>query len=355
MEERRVLSTIGKNIALTGGAGHLGVLFLQRAILDSDINVIHVLDIVPPPFFHKKIRFHKINLTDDLATEKILSLLEMFSIKTFIHSALFSNPVRKTDVNRKEVETIGTFHILNAISEAASVEKLILFSSTFIYGASPSHNNFILETQKLPDEGAWFVRSRIDVEQQVKEFSEIYQHKAVTILRFAPVLGPHSYDIRARYFLSSLIPKILGQDPLLQFIHEEDAAEAQILALKSKETGVFNIVGKGIIPLSTGIHLAEGASIPIPSKAGALIFSFGKKCGFWDMDPELISFFEYLCVADGTKAESKLKFSPKYSSRQALKSMLEIARLQKSSFSHPVKTLGEDKIVERPKCLPRLL
>jgi UDP-glucose 4-epimerase len=263
------------------------------------------------------------------------------SIPVLVHAALFSDYGR-FGWRRREVESIGTFHVLNAVAQAR-VDRLFAFSSTFVYGASPSNANFLRESSSLQSRGPSFVRTRVDVEKQILDFARDYDAVQTVILRFAPILGPSAHGTLARYFLAGVIPKVMGYDPLFQFVHEEDAARAALLALQSSRSGVFNIVGQGVMPLSTGFHMCGRLPVPVPPPFVRWTFGLGYSLGVWQIPADMVPFFQYLCVADGRRARDELGFVAEYSSRQALKSMVEAHRLRRVGFSVPSFGLGEER------------
>src|SRR5207237_220887 len=65
-------------------------------------------------------------------------------------------------------------------------------------------------------------------------------------------------------------------DPMMQVIHEEDAAQAFELSLREGLRGVFNVVGPGEVPLSVLISETGGRKIPMPhGLARRLLGRFG--------------------------------------------------------------------------------
>lgn len=332
---------VHEKIAITGASSFRGELVLKRLAELPQVKEVHVFDVKAPLTHAAKIIFHRIDLTRDGADDLMAQLLIKNEIKCLVHGALFSGPGRNGST-RREVETIGTFHVLNALAEA-KVTRCIVLSDTFVYGAHSQNPNFITENHPLRSLGPDFVRARVDVEKQLMEFAKDYTNCEVCVLRFAPILGPNSTNVRARYFLVGIIPKVLGYDPLLQFIHEDDAAMAIHLALFSHARGAFNIVGKGVLPLSTGIHLSGRFPVPVATPICKTVFSLGFLLRVWDLPSAMVPFFQYLCVADGSRAAKHLRFRPRYSSRQALKALIEAARLRSVGFSVPSSALGEEK------------
>ena len=331
-----------QRLAMTGASGFLGKLALGKLVNMPSVQEVHVCDIKPPSLANPKILYHRVDLTKEGCDAELAAILLKNNIKTFIHGALFSGPQRQKSWAR-EVESIGTFHVLNALAEA-QVQRCLVTSATFVYGAQPDNPNFIREDFHLRSIGPSFVKTRVDVEKQLAEFSRDYPETKVTVLRMAPILGPNSSQPRARYFVAGLIPKLLGYDPLLQFVHEDDAVQALLLALRPHApSGVFNIVGKGVLPLSTAVHISGRLPIPVPQLICKTVFALGYGFRLWDLPASMLPFFQYLCVADGTKARGELGFVPQFSGRQALKSMIESYRLRNIGFEMPSSSFGEDE------------
>ncbi len=340
--DNRLNTPLMSKYALTGASGFLGQLALKRLLDHPEVQEIHVFDVRAPRHVHSnKLFFHRLDLTKDGADAELAAALLDRGVSAFIHGALFPDPGKFTS-ERREVESIGTFHVLNALAEA-KIKRLIVFSSTFVYGADMSNPNFIREEAPLRSSSSHFVRTRVDVERQLQDFKESYPTVQVMTLRFAPVVGPNTTHTMARYFISGLIPKVLGYDPLLQFLHEADATRAILLALQSDRSGVFNIVGRGVLPLSTGIHMSSRFPLGVPPFVVNEVFQLGHSLRLWNLSRQMVPFFKYLCVGDGEKAERELNFVAEYSTRQALKSMIEAHRLRKVGFAMPSSSLGEEK------------
>jgi UDP-glucose 4-epimerase len=102
-----------------------------------------------------------------------------------------------------------------------------------------------------------------------------------------------------------------------------------------------------VLPLSTGIHLSGRFPVPVATPVCKTVFSLGFLMRLWDLPSAMVPFFQYICVADGARAKKVLGFSPKYSSRQALKSLIEAARLRSVGFSVPSSALGEEQPVRQ--------
>ena len=65
------------------------------------------------------------------------------------------------------------------------------------------------------------------------------------MLRPVNVLGYYVHSMIGQYLRERRVPTVLGFDPMMQFIHEEDVSEAIALALEHGLQGVFNVTGPG--------------------------------------------------------------------------------------------------------------
>jgi UDP-glucose 4-epimerase len=113
-----------------------------------------------------------------------------------------------------------------------------------------------------------------------------------------------------RYFMLDMIPTILGFDPLLQLIDQDDLINAIIQSLKSKVRGIFNLAGPDVAPLSRIIKSLNRQSIAIPQS----LFRLFMATSFWSRRSSFplgeIDHLKYSCIVDTSRAESELQFKP---------------------------------------------
>jgi UDP-glucose 4-epimerase len=219
---------------------------------------------------------------------------------------------------------------LNA-ARHVSVRKLVLWSQTLLYGAHPTNPNFLGERHPLradPDEP--YFADKIAAERVLDSFGAKSKSTLVTVLRTAPILGPTVKNYVTRYLEQRVAPTLLGFDPLWQFVHEVDAIAAFKLAIDRDFPGTFNIVGDGVLRLSTILRLSGRTAIPVahplaPPMLGALWAA--QLAAF---PPSFLPYLRYLCVADGTKAARVMGFRPVYSTREALLDYIGAQRLREA-------------------------
>lgn len=318
-------------IAVTGH-GYKGMTLLRWLEDDPRFQHIIFLDIEKPKMRLKKTRFVRFDLTETLADAQLADILSKESIDTFIHTALPVTPPRNM-AWAHELLSVGSMYICNAAS-AAKVRKLILPSTADVYGAFPDNPNYMTEEHAARGyRMSKFLADKIDAENQFLKFSRKHPERVVTILRPCTILGPTIRSYKTRYLSNIFVPTVLGYDPLVQFIHENDFFFAQRLVIEQDCPGIFNLASRGVIPLSKAIRLM--GKIPLP------LSLFGLKTlvqGLWYLDispapAAHLEFLKYMCVVAIEKAEREIGFVPRYSCKDPLLDFVQAERLREVNLA----------------------
>lgn len=85
-----------------------------------------------------------------------------------------------------------------------------------------------------------------------------------TVLRVCYTLGPSGLGTLGSYLRGRRVPTVLGFDPLFQFMHEDDAAEAIVQSVEKRPRGIFNVAGPQPLPLSLLASAAGRTVLPLP-------------------------------------------------------------------------------------------
>lgn len=320
---------LARSIALTGVRTFLGRSLLKLLEEDDRFRRVVVIDDDTPVHAGAKSRSYAVDRTQPSAPARIAEILAAEAVDTFVHLGFLESPTRNL-VWAHELESVGTLHILNACRERP-VKKLVLASSTTLYGPHFDNPNFLAETHPLRGlPNTPFLADKIDAERQVEAYASEHRSACVTVLRFAPLLGPTVESYITRWLTRNTVPTLLGFDPLVQFVHEVDALAALKLVLDRDAPGVFNVVGDGVLPLSMVIKLVGRSSLPLPHFLARRVTGLLWAAGMSDVPPSLLKFLRHLCVADGAKAKRELGFSPGYTSREAVLELGATLRLREA-------------------------
>lgn len=306
----------GRTIAITGACSFVGRNLIGVLEEDETISRIVVLDVATPRTAGSKTRSYAIDLTQPSASARVSEILRAEQVDALVHLAFLSSPTT-AEGWAHELESVGTMHVLVACREA-KVPQVVALSQTLLYGPHPSNPNFLGESSKLRGiAGCRFIADKIEAEAQLRRFAEETATR-VTVLRLAPVLGPTVRSWMTRWLSRRFVPTLLGFDPLVQLLHEADAVAAVKTALDLGVPGTFNVVGEGVLPVSTLIKLAGRVAVPLPGSLLRRSSSLLWLAGMNEAPAYFVDYLRHLCVADGARAQAELGFVPAYTTREAV-------------------------------------
>jgi UDP-glucose 4-epimerase len=143
------------------------------------------------------------------------------------------------------------------------------------------------------------------------------------------MLAPERRDYRIRYLEGPIALRMLGYDPLMQWLHPDDATDALLRAVDTPGAhGVFNIAPDGALPLSSALLLFGTPSLPLPHNLAYLAAEAAWIAGIGTAPGPHAHYIRYPCVADNGKARTALGFRPK---KTTLETVLEAARARRSA------------------------
>lgn len=266
------------------------------------------------------------DLTAPDAASALADLFHKESVDTVVHLAFRSEPSADLEADH-ELDAIGSMHVLHAAA-AAGVGRIIIESSTRCYGPGPDNPNYLSESHPLRGHpGDHGVRDRIEVEALAQEVAERHPEIGLTILRPCWALGPKADHPIARYFARSVVPTLMGYDPLLQLVHEDDVLAVFEQATLAPHPGVFNVVAPGVVPLSVLLRSAGKRLLPIPHPFLHRLRSVPSEAQTGDPPAGFYDYLRYLWVADGAKGWAEFG-RPTYTTRETWAAFVGARRLR---------------------------
>ena len=142
------------------------------------------------------------------------------------------------------------------------------------------------------------------------------------ILRHVNVIGPTVKTAPFNYLRLEVPITLMGFDPMLQLVHEEDACRAMVLALQPGLRGVFNVTGPGEVPLSAVMKALGKRPIALPHLIVRPLLRRAFEAHLTSFPPEEIDHIQYLCVVDGSRFAREAGWAPRYSLRETIRSVL---------------------------------
>ena len=179
---------MAKVVLVTGVSRYLGGLYARRLSTDPSIERILGVDVVPPKHSIGRAEFVRADIRNPI----IGKVIAQAEVDTVVHMAVIATPLGAGGrAMMKEINVIGTMQLLAACQKAPSVRKLVVKSSTSVYGSSPSDPAMFTEDQEphaLARTG--YAKDSVEVESYVRGFARRRPDVAVTTLRFANFVGP---------------------------------------------------------------------------------------------------------------------------------------------------------------------
>lgn len=306
-----------KRVLITGVSTFLGLRLAKRLENDDSVDHLVGVDLHEPPIPVEGMEFIRVDIRNPL----VARVLEATKVDTLVHTNVASSPGRAGGRSQmKENNVIGTMQLLAAAQRAERINKVIMKSSTAVYGYGPREPSILTEDHAARQvDLSGYGKDCAEAEQYVRDFGRRRPDVDLTILRTQNVLGPTVRTSITQYLSLPVIPSALGFDPRLQFLHEEDAVEALYRAIDGKgSAGIFNIAASGIVYLSKAARLLGKVQIPILLPAAQSTATILRRLGRVDYPTDQLNLIVYGRVVSTERAHQQLGFTPRFSSEEAL-------------------------------------
>lgn len=217
---------------------------------------------------------------------------------------------------RYDVNVRGTRKLLDHCLEHG-VERLLVLSSSYVYGALPENPHFMDEDFPLSASRNYpEIRDLVEVDSIASAFLWRHPRVRTVVLRPVPTLGRYVQTSMATYLRMRRVLVMMGFNPMIQFIHEEDLTEAIVLGIEKDVRGVFNVTGPGEVPLRVAIRETGGTPLPLPEPLARPLLTRLFGLGLYPFPPGALDFIKYTCTISGRRFEEATGFRPLYSLRE---------------------------------------
>jgi UDP-glucose 4-epimerase len=228
--------------------------------------------------------------------------------EAMIHLATVTHLTHRSK-ERYRINLGGTQSVFNHC-DTYGVKQAIFVGRHTYYGAAP--DSPLYHTEHEPPmavhtfpELADLVASDLYASTALWRFPEV----RTAVLRCCYTLGPLKQGTLAAFLRGPRVPTVLGYDPLFQFMHEEDTADAIVLALEKGLRGVYNVSGPPPVPLSIVIRETGRSNIPIPET----IFRFALgRFGLPPLPRGALEHVKYPVVIDSSPYRDATGFEPRH-------------------------------------------
>jgi UDP-glucose 4-epimerase len=300
-------------VLVTGVSRYLGSRLAGVLQADPSIQTVVGVDTVPPRPEMKTLLGRTAFVRADIRNPLIAKVIAQNEVDTVVHMNVIATPLGAGGrTAMKEINVIGTMQLLAACQKAPSMRRLVVKSTTAVYGSSPRDPALFtedVEPRSLPKSG--YAKDAVEVEGYVRGFGRRRPDVELTLLRFTNFIGPAIETPLTRYFSLPVVPTVLGFDPRIQLCHEDDGIEVLRRAATESLPGIFNVGGHGVLLLSQALRRLGRPSFPVPSPAVSLLAGTFRRAGLVDFSPEQMRYLSHGRVADVSRLEKALGWAPR--------------------------------------------
>ena len=322
------MDTSPKNIIITGAAGYIGGMVVDRLIELYPTAVITGIDLLPmPKRWHPNRNIYWIRA--DLASgDWQKKALERGPVDLVVHCAFrIRTPFGRVKAyernNRAASKNTFEFTLKN------NVPSLVYLSTVSSYGARKENIGRLLTESDpfLETKNPYGYQKKLIEEDLTELLHEGNPVTTVTVLRLNSVTGPRSQSLSSKFglitFLKKLLPFVIELNPrwARQFVHEDDVVDA-ILASALRSGGalaIYNIAPKQFLEVGDIARVLQKRIVRMPAWVmRSMLFvlypvSFGKL-----VPVGAVSGLIYPINVDGSKIERDLNFAYRYTAEEAL-------------------------------------
>ena len=308
-----------KVVLVTGACRFLGGYLTARLAQNPLIKGVIAVDAVAPSKDMLRRMGRAEFVRADIRNPFIAKVIRNGDVDTVVHAAAASYAPRSGgSAALKELNVMGAMQLFAACQKAPSVRRVVLKSTSEVYGSSAHDPVMFTEnsSSRRPfREG--FAKDSLDIEGYVRGLGRRRPDIAVTILRLANMIGPAMDTTLSRYLGGPLVPTMFGRDARLQLLHEQDALGALERAAMAGRAGTFNIGASGIIMLSQAIRRAGRIPLPVPGFGVWALDSLRRANRYTEINREQFDYLSYGRVMDTTRMISELGYQPKWTTAEA--------------------------------------
>jgi UDP-glucose 4-epimerase len=302
-----------EKVLITGISGGQGRLLARR--LRANFEVCGV-DRVAWEGHPRGIRVHVV----DLRKKTFENVIRAESPSAVVHMG-FIHHFRSDQRERHDVNVRGTKQLLDHCIQAG-VQRLIVVSSGYVYGAFAENPYYMDEDSPLSASRSYpEIRDLVEVDTLASAFLWRYSHIRTCVLRPVNVIGYYVQSMIGQYLRQRRVPTVMGFDPMMQFIHEEDLSEAIALTLEQGIQGVFNVTGPGEVPLHTAIREAGGAALSLPELILRPMFRRLFQLGLLSYPPGALDYLKFPITLSGDRFIDATGFRPLFGLAETLRSV----------------------------------
>jgi UDP-glucose 4-epimerase len=305
-------------VLVTGMGGELGTQVANTLGAHPRVEAVVGLDIHPPRRRIPNSEFHRIDPRNRPRTVEIVRAFEPTAV---VHLGIYEPHARSLPTAAIERTAAGTIAVLGTAIECGTVDRIVMRSGIEVYGRRRGSATRPDESTPLQPTTA-FGRSLYHAER-IARSTAASADVPLTLLRFAPLCGPHLASPVGRYLRLPVVPVSVAGLPF-SLLHQDDAAAAVVRALEVGHDGPVNVVGSGAVVAWQAARL--GGRVPVPIAGPAWLFArLAAELAGSPLPDHVRELLVRGRVADGGHQREVLERAPEHSTTDVVKHLYEWA------------------------------
>jgi UDP-glucose 4-epimerase len=275
------------------------------------------LDRRPFPDRPRDIEHHEI----DLRSKRAKDIFRGGGVRALVHLGVMHNP-RDSAEEHHSWNVVAFQHLLEYV-ERYKVPKVVLLSSANVYGPRPDNPQFLSEEAPLLGAGPFSdIRDLVGLDMCAQSYLWRYANTEAVILRPSHILGTVK-NAPSNYLRLKVVPTLLGFDPMMQVVHQDDVIWALRAALAPGARGIFNIGGPSPVSLSRALQMLGRNAVSVPHSVARVAVDRLFSWRVTDFPAPELDFIRYVCMVDDARARSVLGYRPKHALLETLRAVDE--------------------------------
>ncbi|MDE2838892.1 MAG: NAD-dependent epimerase/dehydratase family protein [Chloroflexota bacterium] len=307
-----------RSIAVTGASGYIGTRLIRRLLEKRDVERVTGVDVR-----HSTIRHERYT---HVLQDMTAPLDDAFAgAEAVVHLAFVLRQLRDR-VEGRRINVGGAESGLRACA-SAGVGRVVLMSSATVYGPRADNPPALTEEAPLrPPPGFAYAEDKAACEALFQAFAEQHPETCVSILRGCVVMGPNASNFITAALDKPLLIGVRGDDPEMQFVHEDDLAEVLLRFVTEPHPGVYNVAGSGSVRWSEAVSLAGKRLVRLPAPLAYGLTDLAWRARLQSDSPSAgLDFIRWPWTVSTEKLAAETGYAFRHTSREALAAYLSRA------------------------------
>jgi UDP-glucose 4-epimerase len=294
-------------IVVTGIVGRLGKAVCR--LLHRRYRVVGI-DRRPFPDRPRDVVHHQF----DLRRKKMRDVFRSGEVRAVVHLGVMHDP-RASAGEHHSWNVVAFGKMLESMAQYG-VSKLVVLSSANVYGPRPDNPQFLTEEAPLLGSQEFSdIRDLIEVDMLAQSFFWRNSACETVILRPTHILG-RVHNAPSNYLRLPVTPTLMGFDPMIQVVHQQDVCQAIERALAPNVRGIFNVAGPDPVPLSHLLATLGRARLPVPHTVARRLLAELFRARLSSFPAPELDHIRYVCMVDDRRAREVLGYAPQHDLRR---------------------------------------